>query len=185
MLLKLYSSSLAVWSSLCHCSMGSGSDNRLCPSSELHSPALHWNDLLNPTAKCMPCSFSRGFNNLICLQCLLAAAVYPSCYWALSLTLPSSSTVISAPWSLSWLLQGMGQNRPCLLPFWSLDQCIPQHLWLPALAWIAFGPWLRFLCLMVHGLEETHWQAGQLKKQTSLAGLRTLVFCRFTQDFFV
>lgn len=108
MLLKLYSSSLTIWSALCYCSVGSGSDNRFCPSSELHSPAFPLKWLLNPTTKCVPCSFSRGFNNLDC-PCLLLVSLGRSCVPLLLLSLvphPSSSAVISAPWCLSWFLQG-------------------------------------------------------------------------------
>lgn len=61
-----------------------GSAQAQSPTAQL----FHWNGLLNPTTKCVSCSFSRGFNNLH-WPCLLAVSLgSSSCYWALSLTLP-------------------------------------------------------------------------------------------------
>lgn len=84
---------------------------------------------------------------LLFSQCPLAVAVYPSC------TEPCPSPFLWQSHFCSLILvpapTGDRTARPCLLPVWTLRQCIPQHLLLPALAWVAFGPWLWFLCLMV------------------------------------
>lgn len=98
--------------SLWYCSMGSAQ------AQSSTAQLFHWNGLLNPATKYVPCSFSRGFNILALLS------LGSSCVLLLLLSLvphPSSRTVISAPWSLSWLLQGTEQTglASCLSGLWT------------------------------------------------------------------
>lgn len=167
MLLKLYSSSVTMSSSLCYCSMGSSSWAGSAQAQSSTAQLFHWNGLLNPTTKCVPCSFTRGFNNLHWPR-LLAVSLGSSCVPLLLLSFvphPSSSRVISAPWSLSWLLQGTGQPglASCLSGLWasaslSIFGC---QLWLG----LHLAPGSRFCAWWCMGWKRPTGKLGSSKRK--------------------
>lgn len=123
-------------------------------SAQANSPALQveWTAKANQL-KCVPFSFDRRCSQHNC-PCLLEVSLGSSCVPLLLLS-PCSSSFLQPTCFCSLIIvrasPGEKTARTCLLlPFWTLDQHIPQQL--PALAHAVFGTWLWFLCLMALGL---------------------------------
>lgn len=86
--------------SLCHPPSAAWALAQVTGSAQAQSSTaqlFHWNGLLNPAAKCVPCSSTRGFNNLDCpplLAVSLGSSCVPLLHWALSLTLPLAESFL-------------------------------------------------------------------------------------------